>query len=55
MILFISSATTLTFNLMRRNPSDNVSGLLVFTVDLDRQEGAFSFLAYFNGFDTQHG
>ena len=31
------SATTLTFNLMRRNPSDNVSGLLVFTVDIDQQ------------------
>ena len=29
-------STTMTFNLMRRNPSDNVSGLLVFTVEQER-------------------
>ena len=26
---------TLTFNLMRRNPSDTVSGLLMFTVNIE--------------------
>jgi E3 ubiquitin-protein ligase HECW2 len=37
-----NGATTLTFNLMRRNPSDNVSGLLVFTVDVERQSSGNS-------------